>query len=178
MGSLGFTAEDIEAANDHIFGHNTIEGAPGLKEEHLPVFDCATPCGKYGKRSIAWDAHVNMMAAAQPFISGAISKTINMPSDSTIGDVREAYNLSHSTMNKACAVYRDGSKLSQPLMNQLVDSVELDEEEEEEEVVAKMVEEAVSAIPAPEPVARPVAEALVQSYIASRRPLPDKKNSV
>ena len=178
LGSLGFTAEDIEAANDHIFGHNTIEGAPGLKEEHLPVFDCATPCGKYGKRSIAWDAHVNMMAAAQPFISGAISKTINMPSDSTIGDVREAYNLSHSTMNKACAVYRDGSKLSQPLMNQLVDSVELDEEEEEEEVVAKMVEEAVSAIPAPEPVARPVAEALVQSYIASRRPLPDKKNSV
>ena len=149
-----------------------------MKEEHLPVFDCATPCGKYGKRSIAWDAHVNMMAAAQPFISGAISKTINMPSDSTIGDVREAYNLSHSTMNKACAVYRDGSKLSQPLMNQLVDSVELDEEEEEEEVVAKMVEEAVSAIPAPEPVARPVAEALVQSYIASRRPLPDKKNSV
>ena len=178
LGSLGFTAEDIEAANDHIFGHNTIEGAPGLKEAHLPVFDCATPCGKYGKRSIAWDAHVNMMAAAQPFISGAISKTINMPSDSTIGDVREAYNLSHSTMNKACAVYRDGSKLSQPLMNQLVDSVELDEEEEEEEVVAKMVEEAVSAIPAPEPVARPVAEALVQSYIASRRPLPDKKNSV
>ena len=178
LGSLGFTAEDIEAANDHIFGHNTIEGAPGLKEEHLPVFDCATPCGKYGERSIAWDAHVNMMAAAQPFISGAISKTINMPSDSTIGDVREAYNLSHSTMNKACAVYRDGSKLSQPLMNQLVDSVELDEEEEEEEVVAKMVEEAVSAIPAPEPVARPVAEALVQSYIASRRPLPDKKNSV
>ncbi|MBN55033.1 MAG: ribonucleoside-diphosphate reductase, adenosylcobalamin-dependent [Euryarchaeota archaeon] len=178
LGSLGFTAEDIEAANDHVFGHNTIEGAPGLKEEHLPVFDCATPCGKYGKRSIAWDAHVNMMAAAQPFISGAISKTINMPSDSTIGDVREAYNLSHSTMNKACAVYRDGSKLSQPLMNQLVDSVELDEEEEEEEVVAKMVEEAVSAIPAPEPVARPVAEALVQSYIASRRPLPDKKNSV
>ena len=79
LGSLGFTAEDIEAANDHIFGHNTIEGAPGLKEEHLPVFDCATPCGKYGKRSIAWDAHVNMMAAAQPFISGAISKTINMP---------------------------------------------------------------------------------------------------
>jgi len=179
LGFLGFTSREIESANDHIFGHNTIEGAPGLKEEHLPVFDCATPCGKYGKRSIAWDAHVNMMAAAQPFISGAISKTINMPSDSTIGDVREAYNLSHTTMNKACAVYRDGSKLSQPLMNQLVDSVDLEEAEEgEEEVVEKMVEEAVIAIPAPEPVARPVAEALVQSYIASRRPLPDRKNSV
>jgi ribonucleoside-diphosphate reductase alpha chain len=113
------------------------------------------------------------MSAAQPFISGAISKTINMPSDSTIDEVREAYNLSHATMNKACAVYRDGSKLSQPLMNQLVDSVDL--EETEEEMVEKMVVEAVSAIPAPEPIARPVAEVLVQSYIAARRPLPDRK---
>ena len=71
-----------------------------------------------------------MMAAAQPFISGAISKTINMPSDSTIDDVREAYNLSHATMNKACAVYRDGSKLSQPLMSQLVDSMDIEDEDE------------------------------------------------
>jgi len=173
LGFIGFTPDEVDASNDRIFGHNTIEGAPGLKEEHLPVFDCATPCGKYGKRSIAWDAHVNMMSAAQPFISGAISKTINMPSDSTIDEVREAYNLSHATMNKACAVYRDGSKLSQPLMNQLVDSVDL--EETEEEMVEKMVVEAVSAIPAPEPIARPVAEVLVQSYIAARRPLPDRK---
>ena len=171
---LGFSAEEISSANDHIFGYNTIEGAPGLKDEHLEVFDCATPCGKYGKRSIAWEAHVKMMAAAQPFISGAISKTINMPSDSTIDDVREAYNLSHATMNKACAVYRDGSKLSQPLMSQLVDSMEL-EEEEEETVVEKMVDEAVSAIPVPDPVAKPVAEALVQKYIATRRTLPDRK---
>ncbi len=140
LGFIGFTPDEVDASNDRIFGHNTIEGAPGLKEEHLPVFDCATPCGKYGKRSIAWDAHVNMMSAAQPFISGAISKTINMPSDSTIDEVREAYNLSHATMNKACAVYRDGSKLSQPLMNQLVDSVDL--EETEEEMVEKMVVEA------------------------------------
>ena len=132
LGFIGLAAQDIDAANDHIFGYNTIEGAPGLKDEHLSVFDCATPCGKYGKRSIAWDAHVKMMAAAQPFISGAISKTINMPSDASIEDVREAYNLSHATMNKACAVYRDGSKLSQPLMSQLVDSMELEEEEEEE----------------------------------------------
>ena len=175
LGFLGFSPQEIEAANDFIFGLNTIEGAPGLKEEHLAVFDCATPCGKYGERSIAWDAHVKMMAAAQPFISGAISKTINMPSDSTIDDVREAYNLSHATMNKACAVYRDGSKLSQPLMSQLVDSMDIEDENEEVSVVDKMVEEAVSAIPASDSVARPVAEALVQNYIATRRNLPDRK---
>ena len=145
-----------------------------MKDEHLAVFDCATPCGKYGKRSIAWDAHVKMMAAAQPFISGAISKTINMPSDASIEDVREAYNLSHATMNKACAVYRDGSKLSQPLMSQLVDSMDL-EEEEEEAVVEKMVKEAASALPLPEPVAMPVAKALVESYIATKRVLPHRK---
>tara|TARA_B100000945_G_scaffold167605_2_gene134351 strand:+ start:733 stop:4377 length:3645 start_codon:yes stop_codon:yes gene_type:complete len=175
LGFLGFSPQDIDSANDFIFGLNTIEGAPGLKEEHLAVFDCATPCGKYGERSIAWDAHVKMMAAAQPFISGAISKTINMPSDSTIDDVREAYNLSHATMNKACAVYRDGSKLSQPLMSQLVDSMDVEDDEEEVTVVEKMVEEAVSAIPASDPIARPVAEALVQNYIATRRNLPDRK---
>jgi ribonucleoside-diphosphate reductase alpha chain len=174
LGFIGLTGQEIDAANDYIFGYNTIEGAPGLKDEHLAVFDCATPCGKYGKRSIAWDAHVKMMASAQPFISGAISKTINMPSDASIEDVKEAYNLSHATMNKACAVYRDGSKLSQPLMSQLVDSIEL-EENEEDSVVEKMVEEAVSALPLPEPVAIPVAEALVENYIASRRALPDNK---
>ncbi|MED5158819.1 MAG: vitamin B12-dependent ribonucleotide reductase, partial [Candidatus Thermoplasmatota archaeon] len=167
LGFIGLTGQEIDAANDHVFGYNTIEGAPGLKDEHLAVFDCATPCGKYGKRSIAWDAHVKMMAAAQPFISGAISKTINMPSDASIEDVREAYNLSHATMNKACAVYRDGSKLSQPLMSQLVDSMDI-EEEEEESVVEKMVEEAASALPLPEPVAMPVAKALVETYIASK----------
>ena len=172
---IGFTSDEVDSANVHVFGYNTIEGAPGLRDEHLAVFDCATPCGKYGKRSIAWPAHVKMMAAAQPFISGAISKTINMPSNSTVEDVREAYNLSHVTMNKACAVYRDGSKLSQPLMNQLVDKPDL--KDESEEVVEKMVEEAVKTLPLPEPTAKPVAEAFVQDYIATRRPLPDRKNS-
>jgi len=179
---IGFTHEEIGEANDHIFGYNTIEGAPGLKEEHLPVFDCATPCGKYGKRSIDWPAHVNMMAAAQPFISGAISKTINMPSNSSIDDVREAYNLSHATMNKACAVYRDGSKLSQPLMNQLVETTDLEEELEENQqsqvTVDSMVKEAAAALPLPETVATPLAEAFVKDYIATRRPLPNRKNSV
>ena len=126
LSHIGMTNEEIEFANTEIIGRNTIEGAPGLKDEHLPIFDCAQPSGA-GVRSIAPSGHVNMMAAAQPFISGAISKTINMPSDCSIEDVREAYNLSYATMNKACAVYRDGSKLSQPLMSQLVDSMDLDE---------------------------------------------------
>jgi len=177
LGFLGFTSEEIEAAQGHIFGNLTIEGAPGLKEDHLAVFDCATPCGAKGTRSIAWPAHVKMMAAAQPFISGAISKTINMPSNSTVDDVREAYNLSHTTMNKACAVYRDCSKLSQPLMNQLVDDNELSEEvTEEEELVERMVEETVKALPLPEPVAQPVAESFVK-FIATRRSLPDRKRA-
>jgi len=174
---LGFTSEEIEAAQSHIFGNLTIEGAPGLKEEHLAVFDCATPCGAKGTRSIAWPAHVKMMASAQPFISGAISKTINMPSNSTVDDVREAYNLSHTTMNKACAVYRDCSKLSQPLMNQLVEDTELAEEvTEEEELVKKMIKETVKALPLPEPVAQPVAESFVK-FIATRRSLPDRKRA-
>ena len=100
-----------------------------------------------------------------------------MPSNSTVEDIREAYNLSHSTMNKACAVYRDCSKLSQPLMNQLVDSTYLSEDEDDESVEEKMVEEVVRVIPVPESEARPVAEAIVQNYIASRRPMPDRKKS-
>ena len=140
------------------------------------MFDCATPCGAKGTRSIAWPAHVKMMAAAQPFISGAISKTINMPSSSTVDDVREAYNLSHTTMNKACAVYRDCSKLSQPLMNQLVDETDLEDEVPLEEVKQKMVQEVVEVMPVPEPVAQPVAQSFVD-FIATRRALPDKKRA-
>ena len=170
---LGFSPSEIDEANDHIFGRGTIEGSPGLKDEHLPVFDCATPCGKYGKRAIDWKAHVLMMAASQPFISGAISKTINMPSDSTVEDIRAAYDLSHETMIKACAVYRDCSKLSQPLMNQLVDTTSL-EDEEEDEAVSAMVEKVVEALPVPQEAAIPVAKSFVD-YIATRRPLPDKK---
>jgi len=98
-----------------------------------------------------------------------------MPSDSTVDDIREAYNLSHTTMNKACAVYRDCSKLSQPLMNQLVDTAEYAEEREEEEMVEKMVEETVRVLPVPEQEAKPLAESFVQDYITSRRPLPNVK---
>ena len=174
LGHLGLDSSQINAANDYVLGRGTIEGAPGLKDEHLPVFDCATPGGKYGVRSIDWPAHVHMMAAAQPFISGAISKTINMPSNSTVSEIKDAYNLSFSTMIKACAVYRDCSKLSQPLMNQLVDSSALEEDDDEDTIVVqKMVEQVVEVLPIPTPKAQPLAEAMVHDYIATRRPLPD-----
>ena len=173
LGYLGLDSMQINDANDYVLGRGTIEGAPGLKDEHLPVFDCATPGGKYGVRSIDWPAHVHMMAAAQPFISGAISKTINMPSNSTVAEIKDAYDLSFSTMIKACAVYRDGSKLSQPLMNQLVDSSALEDEDEDVVVVQKMVEQVVESLPIPTPTAQPLAEAMVHDYIATRRSLPD-----
>ena len=113
--TLGFTREQIAAANDHIVGRMTIEGSPHLREEHYAVFDCANRCGRYGTRYIAPLAHVRMMAAAQPFLSGAISKTINLPADATIADVAAVYEAGSASMLKALALYRDGSKLSQPL---------------------------------------------------------------
>ena len=112
---LGFTAEEIEEAERYACGTMGVEGAPGLKNEHLAVFDTATPSGKNGTRSIAWTAHIGMMAAVQPFISGAISKTINMPNAATYEDVKGAYMLAWRSGIKAVALYRDGSKLSQPL---------------------------------------------------------------
>ncbi len=112
---LGFTADEIEEANKYICGTMTIEGAPGLKAEHLPVFDCANKCGKYGQRYIDYMGHVKMMAAAQPFITGAISKTINMPNHATVDEVARVYRESWKLMLKAIALYRAGSKLSQPL---------------------------------------------------------------
>ncbi|MEO9632591.1 MAG: vitamin B12-dependent ribonucleotide reductase [Sulfitobacter sp.] len=119
--SLGFSKADIEAANDHVCGTMTLEGAPHLKAEHFGIFDCANPCGKKGKRYLSVNSHIHMMAAAQSFISGAISKTINMPNDATIEDCQKAYELSWSLGIKANALYRDGSKLSQPLAAALVE---------------------------------------------------------
>jgi ribonucleoside-diphosphate reductase alpha chain len=113
--ALGFSKTEIEEANNVICGMMTIEGAPLLKPEHLPVFDCANKCGKYGKRFIAPMTHVRMMAAAQPFISGAISKTVNLPHESTVEDIEQIYTESWKMGLKAVALYRDGSKLSQPL---------------------------------------------------------------
>ncbi len=118
---LGFSKEQITHANDHVCGTMTLEGAPHLEEKHYSVFDCANPCGKIGKRYLSVDSHIYMMAAAQSFISGAISKTINMPNDATIEDCQKAYELSWSLAIKANALYRDGSKLSQPLAAALVE---------------------------------------------------------
>ncbi len=115
LSALGFSKAEIEAANTYCCGAMTLEGAPHLKPEHLPVFDCANPCGRNGKRFLSVESHIRMMAAAQPFISGAISKTINMPNSATVEECKEAYMLSWRLGLKANALYRDGSKLSQPL---------------------------------------------------------------
>ena len=115
--ALGFTDEDMAAANTYVCGTMTIEGAPYLKNEHLPVFDCANKCGTTGERYIHAHGHIRMMAAAQPFLSGAISKTINLPNEAKVEEIADSYRLSWELGLKACALYRDGSKLSQPLSN-------------------------------------------------------------
>jgi ribonucleoside-diphosphate reductase alpha chain len=115
--ALGFTDEQIEAANTYVCGTMTVEGAPYLKEEHLPVFDCANKCGQKGQRYIHAHGHIRMMGAAQPFLSGAISKTINLPNEATVEEIADCYRLSWELGLKANALYRDGSKLSQPLSN-------------------------------------------------------------
>ncbi|MEI2673463.1 MAG: vitamin B12-dependent ribonucleotide reductase [Chitinophagaceae bacterium] len=124
--ALGFSREEIEAANNHICGTMTIEGAPQLQEKHYSVFDCANKCGKIGERYIHQYGHVRMMGAVQPFISGAISKTINLPNEATVEDIEGCYMMSWQLGLKANALYRDGSKLSQPL------STKSDSKEEKE----------------------------------------------
>ncbi len=140
--ALGFSKEQIRAANDFICGRQTIEGAPHLRTEHLAVFDCANRNGKYGKRFIHHTGHIKMMAAAQPFISGAISKTINMPNEVTVEDVADAYMMSWELGVKAVALYRDGSKASQPLSASSDEGVS---EEESEEVTEALQAEAAMA---------------------------------
>src|ERR1019366_6994369 len=132
LAGIGFSKREIEAANIHVCGAMTVEGAPYLKPAHYPVFDCANPCGRTGKRFLSVESHIKMMAAAQPFISGAISKTINMPNDATVDDCKSAYILSWRLALKANALYRDGSKLSQPLNSQLI----ADEDDEDDTIEA------------------------------------------
>ncbi|MBY0586033.1 vitamin B12-dependent ribonucleotide reductase [bacterium] len=158
--ALGFSSEQIAQASDYVCGTMTVEGAPHLKEEHYAVFDCANRCGKKGTRFLSTMSHLHMMGAAQPFISGAISKTINMPHEATIEDVKEAYEESWRLMIKAIAIYRDGSKLSQPLSS----ASDLSDEEEASEE---------KAIPQ---TAVQVAERIVHRYIARRRRLPDRRS--
>jgi ribonucleoside-diphosphate reductase alpha chain len=163
--ALGFTKSQIEAANTYCCGAMTLEGAPGLKSDHLPVFDCANPCGRTGKRFLSWESHIRMLAAAQPFISGAISKTINMPNSATVDECKEAYMLSWRLGLKANALYRDGSKLSQPLNSVLLD------EEEDDDLAASILEAA------PTQKAAIIAERIVEKFVAGRQRLPNRRKS-
>ncbi len=128
LAELGFSREEIEDANTFCCGAMTVEGSPYIQDKHLAVFDCANPCGRIGKRYLSWQSHILMMAAAQPFITGAISKTINMPNDATVEDCMDAYMMSWRLGLKSNALYRDGSKLSQPLQSALVDDDDLEDD--------------------------------------------------
>ncbi len=143
---LSFTKEETDAANIHVCGSMTLEGAPHLSDAHLNVFDCANVCGRIGKRFLSVDSHIKMMAAAQPFISGAISKTINMPNNSSIEDCSDAYMLSWKLCLKANALYRDGSKLSQPLNSSLIEDEGINDEEIITEKTTKVVEKIVERV--------------------------------
>ena len=163
LSELGFSSKEIDEANTYCCGTMTLEEAPHIKEEHLSVFDCANPCGKIGKRFLSTESHIKMMAAAQPFISGAISKTINMPNDASVEDCMEAYLMSWKLGTKANALYRDGSKLSQPLASKLVEDVE----DEEEELMSK-----------PTPFERTMAiaqEAAQNAVYGARNKVPDRR---
>ncbi|MDF1737232.1 MAG: vitamin B12-dependent ribonucleotide reductase, partial [Minwuia sp.] len=156
LAGMGFSKAEIEAANTYVCGAMTVEGAPHLKDEHLIVFDCANPCGRIGKRYLSAESHIRMLAASQPFISGAISKTINMPNSANVEDCREAYMLSWRLGLKANALYRDGSKLSQPL-----NAVALEEDGE-------TLEEAVAEASLTEK-AQIVAERIIEKIVVRER---------
>ncbi|CAM1650354.1 vitamin B12-dependent ribonucleotide reductase [Bartonella apis] len=165
--ALGFSKKDIEAANLHVCGAMTLEGAPHLKQEHYPVFDCANACGKIGKRYLSVESHIRMMAAAQPFISGAISKTINMPNDATVEDCANAYMLSWKLALKANALYRDGSKLSQPLNSSLI------ADDDDEDAVDNLIEQPAAARTAK--VTEKIVEKVVEKYVHAREKLPNRR---
>ena len=176
LAELGFSADDVRKANDYVCGTMTLEGAPHLRDEHLPAFDCANKCGRYGKRFIAPMAHVHMMAAAQPFLSGAISKTINMPAEATVGEVEEVYMASWKLALKAIALYRDGSKLSQPLSAALLGELEDDMEDEEEAAAAEGRELPLPMVATSRPkVVEKISEKMVYRYLAKRRKMPDRR---
>ncbi len=168
LAALGFSKREIEAANLHVCGAMTVEGAPHLKPAHYPVFDCANPCGRTGKRYLSVESHIRMMAAAQPFISGAISKTINMPNEATVDDCKAAYLLSWKLALKANALYRDGSKLSQPLNSQLIA-----DEEDEDDTVEAFIERPAAARATG--LAEKVVEKIVEriTVLRERERLPD-----
>ena len=167
LAHIGFSKSEVEAANVHVCGAMTLEGAPFLKAEHLPVFDCANPCGKIGKRYLSVESHIRMMAAVQPFISGAISKTINMPNDATVEDCGNAYMLSWKLGLKANALYRDGSKLSQPLNSALVED-ESDEDAVEELLAAPAAARTVK-------ITEKIIEKVIERVVREREKLPNRR---
>jgi ribonucleoside-diphosphate reductase alpha chain len=171
--ALGFTKKDIEAANEHVCGAMTLEGAPHLKAEHLSVFDCANPCGRKGKRYLSVDSHIYMMAASQPFISGAISKTINMPNDATVEECKASYMLSWRLALKANALYRDGSKLSQPLNSQILG----DDIDEQEEAAEQMLADKPMAARASVAAERIVERIIERVRAQEREKLPNRRKS-
>jgi ribonucleoside-diphosphate reductase alpha chain len=166
---LGFSRADIEAANTHVCGAMTLEGAPHLKPEHYPVFDCANPCGRTGKRYLSVESHIRMMAAAQPFISGAISKTINMPNEASVEDCKDAYLLSWKLALKANALYRDGSKLSQPLNSQLIADDEDDSDDAAETLAAASMPARVTQ------VSERIVERIIEKVMRDREKLPERR---
>jgi ribonucleoside-diphosphate reductase alpha chain len=170
LAAIGFGKREIEAANIHVCGAMTVEGAPHLKAEHYPVFDCANPCGRTGKRYLSVESHIRMMAAAQPFICGAISKTINMPNEATVEDCKAAYLLSWKLALKANALYRDGSKLSQPLNSQLIA-----DEEDEDDAIEAFIERPAAARAAG--LAEKVVEKIVEriTVLRERERMPDRR---
>ncbi|HHL43276.1 MAG TPA: vitamin B12-dependent ribonucleotide reductase, partial [Hellea balneolensis] len=166
---LGFSEEQIEQANIYCSGAMTLEGAPHLKPEHYAVFDCATPCGRLGTRSLSVDAHILMMAAVQPFISGAISKTVNLPSAATIDDCANVYLSAWKLGLKAIALYRDGSKLSQPLNSAIFDDTAMDALDETAEENA-----AERARIGSEKIVEKIVERVIEKPIERKR-LPDRR---
>ncbi|MGO4854592.1 vitamin B12-dependent ribonucleotide reductase [Phaeovulum sp. W22_SRMD_FR3] len=164
---LGFTKAQVEAANDHVCGTMTLEGAPFLKPAHYSVFDCANACGKKGKRYLSVESHIHMMAAAQSFISGAISKTINMPNTAGIAETLAAYELSWSLGIKANALYRDGSKLSQPLASALVE-----DDDEAEEILLNGSQQEKAVVLAEKIIEKIVVKEIVRSH---REKLPERR---
>ena len=167
LAHLGYSKAEIEAANDHVCGTMTLEGAPHLKTEHYSVFDCANACGKKGKRFLSVNSHIDMMAAAQSFISGAISKTINMPNDATIEDCQQAYERSWTMGVKANALYRDGSKLSQPLASALVE-----DDEDAQEVLESGSPQEKAQVLAEKIVEKVVVKEIVRTH---REKMPDRR---
>ena len=173
LAALGFARAEIDAANSFCCGAMTLEGAPHfLRPEHLAVFDCANPCGRIGRRCLSVESHIRMIAAAQPFISGAISKTINMPNSAAVEDCKDAYMLSWRLGLKATALYRDGSKLSQPLASSLFGDDE-DAEEQAEELFA--LSPAARAPLVAERIVERLVERVVERRRSERRSLPNRR---